>query len=649
MSWRSLWLPLRERSQTWLATGALFIVYVATMARDLSLYDSSELAIAAVTLGLGHPPGQPLHTLLGHAFSWLPLPATISVVLASAVPGALCVVPATAIAQQLANDEIARRADRLVPWLLAPLGMHAAIWEPATRVEVYALASFLALWALARLTPIERTSRDIFAAGCALGLCASANPMIALCTGLVVAPSILIAIVRRMLSWRALPLAVLGGVLGLLPYAYVPLVALRRDVMVWGAPRDTESLFFYLSLGDYVANQQVTLPMFIDHATAFVPHTVRHGLLTVIVIGTLSHFVLGARSALGRWAPIVLLVLFVSVISFYVVWSLEIPDYDGYLMSALWLFGAGGVALCAQRFSLGGARLAIVLAVLLVGNAWLAAPHVLARTRSQDRAARALAERVLHEAPRGAVVIALVDTFSAPLLYLQEVERQRPDVVVLCHGLASSSWHWERIYGAHPDLARFAINGPGGRDARIARFLAANAQRPVRVESLAIGRGIGRDVCAGGLYLRTGPECATPHDPAQLQDATRVLAEQLAIVGDGSPSVRGALAHVAAVLGTSLWRLGESHGAYTALLAGVPSELIPPTAREPGDLSRAPALTIGLQPWRRGAALGDPGRNLFLASILAGTGGRPDIAEPLMHAAALTDLPEAVDVVSAAR
>src|SRR6476469_6630019 len=84
----SLWLPLRAPTAAWAATLALFVYLVATMARDLSLYDSGELALAAVQLGLGHPPGQPLHTLLGFALSHIPwVPKLIGACLASALPG----------------------------------------------------------------------------------------------------------------------------------------------------------------------------------------------------------------------------------------------------------------------------------------------------------------------------------------------------------------------------------------------------------------------------------------------------------------------------------------------------------------------------------------------------------------------------------
>jgi hypothetical protein len=47
---------------------APLVVYVLTLARDVTVTDSGELAAAAATLGIAHPPGYPLFTLLGWAF-----------------------------------------------------------------------------------------------------------------------------------------------------------------------------------------------------------------------------------------------------------------------------------------------------------------------------------------------------------------------------------------------------------------------------------------------------------------------------------------------------------------------------------------------------------------------------------------------------
>ncbi len=51
-----------------------FFIYIITAAPDVTFTDSGELAGAAVTLGVPHPTGYPLFTILGFIWSLLPLP-----------------------------------------------------------------------------------------------------------------------------------------------------------------------------------------------------------------------------------------------------------------------------------------------------------------------------------------------------------------------------------------------------------------------------------------------------------------------------------------------------------------------------------------------------------------------------------------------
>ncbi len=648
----TLGVSLRAHGSVWLATAALFAYYVATMARDLSLYDSGELTLAAVQLGLGHPPGQPLHALLGFALSHLPaMPHLLGAGLASALPGALTLVPASSLGQTLAGPGARPSTLRAIPWCIAGVALHASLWEPATRVEVYALATFFAVWACARLaepTAVQHSvasdgERAVLQAGIALGLCACVNPMIALCTGLALAPAIVARMAAGQLRTRALALAVAGGVLGLLPYVYLPLVVQRHDVMLWGAPRDAGSVWRYLSLRDYAHNQQITAAQWLSHGLAWLQWATTNWLLPVLGLGLAGHLSLGRRSTLGRSAYLLLSTLLVAAVSFNVVWNLDVPDYNGYVASALWLAAAGAAAFCAEAFDAGRRGAAMLLALCLLLASFAATPNVFARTRCRDHLARRLAEQVLHEAPRDALVIAEGDLFAGAFFYLQEEEHQRPDVSVLVYGLASSSWHWERIAQLHPQLSPFALRGPGGKSGRVQRWLHANAQRAVLLERFELAQELGLRACVGGLYLRTGTACADEPRAAQ-PIAAKLLGSQLALLGEGSPSAAGAIADVAYFVGESLWRAGAPRLAFVTLLAGVPNDMLPKAAAKPApiELEMLPTLTTELPRWQRGAALGDPARNLFLAASMLAASAGPAAAVPYLRAAADAQLPEAV-------
>src|SRR5437868_13401839 len=71
-------MPILARgdNKTWVeaavVVGAVVVLYFFTAVRDIVVGDTPELITAAVTLGVPHPPGYPLFTMLGHLFSLLP-------------------------------------------------------------------------------------------------------------------------------------------------------------------------------------------------------------------------------------------------------------------------------------------------------------------------------------------------------------------------------------------------------------------------------------------------------------------------------------------------------------------------------------------------------------------------------------------------
>ena len=53
-----------------------FVFYMFTIAPSVIQIDTGELAAVQCTLGIAHPTGYPLFTILGYIFSLIPLPIT---------------------------------------------------------------------------------------------------------------------------------------------------------------------------------------------------------------------------------------------------------------------------------------------------------------------------------------------------------------------------------------------------------------------------------------------------------------------------------------------------------------------------------------------------------------------------------------------
>ncbi len=139
---------------------ASLALYVQTLAPSVAtLFDDSlEFPLVSYRLGIAHPTGYPLYTLLGKLFTLLPWHNVAwRVNLLSAVAGALAVTFVFLVARQL----VARRLPALLG--AVALAVSPVFWSQAVIAEVYTLAAaFIALllwlalrWARRPLLPVE--------------------------------------------------------------------------------------------------------------------------------------------------------------------------------------------------------------------------------------------------------------------------------------------------------------------------------------------------------------------------------------------------------------------------------------------------------------------------------------------------------------
>ncbi|GAB4108693.1 MAG: hypothetical protein OHK0022_60550 [Roseiflexaceae bacterium] len=118
---------------------AAFALYAATLLPGVGGGDTAEFQRAGPTLGLAHPSGYPLYTLLGWLWSQLPLGGTPAwrMNLLSAALAALALAAVYACGRALGQRPPAAAG------AAAALGVSLTFWSQATIAEVYALALLL--------------------------------------------------------------------------------------------------------------------------------------------------------------------------------------------------------------------------------------------------------------------------------------------------------------------------------------------------------------------------------------------------------------------------------------------------------------------------------------------------------------------------
>ncbi|HLU38863.1 MAG TPA: DUF2723 domain-containing protein, partial [Planctomycetota bacterium] len=156
----------------WLAS---FALYATTACRTVYVGDAPEIALAAATFGVPHPPGYPLHALLGGLFVRL-VPAgdpALRANLFSAVAAATAAALVFLVGRRLGGT----RAGAAVG--AASLALGLTFWSQAVAAEVYAFDAMLfALAVLQALRVRAHPGAGGFAlAGVCLGLLVGHRPI----------------------------------------------------------------------------------------------------------------------------------------------------------------------------------------------------------------------------------------------------------------------------------------------------------------------------------------------------------------------------------------------------------------------------------------------------------------------------------------
>jgi Protein of unknown function (DUF2723) len=450
-----------------IALGA-FVLYFLTAARDIVVGDTPELAAAAITLGVPHPPGYPLLVLVGHVFSWLPFGSipfrvNLTAVVASAATVGLVYLTARRVVGE---------------WLWAALAavllvVNPLFWEWSLAFEAFPLNNLLAAGLIYLVVAWhERPDRGMLLAGAALlaGLGLANHQSIVL-----LGPAVLFLLwARRSTLLRSRQVVLLSAIalsVGLLPYAYVPWAAVHEPFWNWMGVSSFSDLVALITRQNYGTGQLINVPNLAGGSAVerMRAHLGSFTGLEVVLLG------LGAIGAYlwQRWY------FWFAILAFIFAG----PAFAAYANANLaanflpWVFGrflllshvvaaplmAFGLLFVAYLIREVGSLISLVVpryalmagvaAVVLAGAAATVLVTYQANDQRANQIARLFAEDILASVEPGAVLIANGDEAIAPLAYLQSVERHRTDVQLLIGPLLTEPWYIRQLRARYPDLS----------------------------------------------------------------------------------------------------------------------------------------------------------------------------------------------------
>jgi hypothetical protein len=589
--------------------------YFDTMSRGLRWFDTGEFALVGAQMGLGHPPGQPLYTMVLGLASRLPLvDPLVAMNAVSALAAGLCAVPV---------DGLIRRATPASPWLrctaLFAVGILFPLWDQGTRIELYAPATLLSLWAVYRGAIIidaeDLTPKSWLWVGVILGLLAGFNIIFAIGAGLAIAAQATLSLGRGQLQRLACPVGatLLGGLLGSFHYLYLFWVRGQDDRMVWGELDTSAGILAYLTGSDYGHTAHAAIASAPGNLWTWLCWFGDEGGWVILLVGVAGfHGSEWLRRRIFLWmAPLLTGVFFTFT---YGVFLPEVPDYSGYLAPALWWLAPGAAALMNKSFS---HRATMAMFAVLVWGLFTG-PATLGKARANDTLSRSLSTAWLESIPKGGILLVESDHLVFPMMYLQEVEGIREDVILINAGFAASSWYWKHLYRRHPGLSAAQLRAPD-TGARLRHFILANQDRVVRVESMALAGAVGIRPCPDTWGFTIGPACAGITDQPKIFSKT--MSDWWSGPSGREPMSSRVLCWSAYNRAIGQWSLGDATGALRTLASGLPDWVAWSGLPTPDGLVVEPGRTL---PTAEIVLIGSPDSNLRLGAAMLESLGHSD-------------------------
>ena len=402
------------------------VVYIRTILPGVSFGDWAESELLHSRLGILHPTGYPLYSLLGKAFSMIPVESVAfraNLLSATAAAGAVGI--AVLIAVRLGVRPVIAGGTAL------GLAFTGTLWQEAAFSEMNSLHLFLVALLLHRalVWHDEGRSRDLYIGALIAGLTVSNH-------GLAIA---VVPIVVLFILWdarpeiRARPRLLLGAVgafvVGLLPYLYLPIRAMAGPADVYGGFLTWNGLFAHVSGAQFRGDMKFGTIASVETAIGAMPKVIDHVVsvsnIVFVVVGVLGVALIMRRD---RWLGSMLVVL--GVVNVYM-YANYLGDLHHYLLLT-WLILTMGFAMVAEalvRAVVGvmGPRAGIVQYAILILPLALLSSNWATHDESANHDGERFAAQVFAALPKDAVLVTYWDALTT-LSYKHCVEGVRPDV-----------------------------------------------------------------------------------------------------------------------------------------------------------------------------------------------------------------------------
>ncbi len=479
------------------------VVYVATLAPGLTFIDSGELTAVAHTLGIAHPTGYPVFTVLSWVWSHLPLGNDVYRL--NLLAAILCSLGVAALVEAFAlllkgeengtgasrkKDAKAgkKRSHRTIPVQYIPVFASIAAlsvafsetyWSTALAVEVYPLHCFflgLLLWSFTAII-FKKGHQRWWPFALLLGLSFSNH----MTTIMFVVPAAIVFFMSYNFTrktWKRLLRTLPVFAAGLLPYIYLPLRAASQPYMNWGNPRTLENFIWHVTGKQYrvwMFSGMETAERQLNYFLSSLPSEFGYIFFPLILIGVWKAF---TSNRTGGW---LLLLLFIVTVVYSI--NYDIHDIDSYFLLAYIAMGGWIAYGLAAIFSWSRRNISITFTAAVIALVFEAGVHFSRVDQSKNYMVEDYTANMFKSFKPGALVLSFQwDYWLSASFVFQRVRKIRQDVTVIDKELLRRSWYLQHLDVYYPGLMSLVKDEESAYKAELHKFEHGLPYNPAVIE-----------------------------------------------------------------------------------------------------------------------------------------------------------------------
>ncbi len=415
----------------------IFLVFLYSLCPTVYLIDSGELAAVSYTLGIAHPTGYPLYTLISHFFAHFPGEPIKNLNILSALLTTAAAVFLYLIAKQILKD-------RIIPLLcVSVFAFSLTIWRTSVTNEVYPLTALFCVLIIHAFMKL-RNDKGFYFIMYLIGLSLT-NHIIIFSLAL---PVLFYVILVYRPSFKKILLGILLAFVGLSVYLYLIARTVGGAELAWGNTDNLQRLFWHITGKQYqVWMFTLSLSRTFNNLLNGITLLLRDFLFILVIPIFVGFYYLLKIKHKHFW-----LLISIFVLNLLYTINYSIPDIESYyipgFIALIIIFTYGIIPLKKYLRWFIVLPFAVIIPILNYGSC----------TLRENTFALDFSQAHIEQIPEKSLLVCTYWDIYSPIIYLQKVKGIRRDLVIIDKELLRRTWYIKYIEEEYPDFYQTVKN-----------------------------------------------------------------------------------------------------------------------------------------------------------------------------------------------